>query len=614
MARRRQSSERKSGGSAAKSKARSRMVRSSIAPALPSASPATAAAPASPDAASDWQAVASRLLGDGWLRTQQAARDTVAALTILPRLLQVNREDRRQMYREIDAGATLRSIPYWSFIVASCGIATLGLILNSAAVIIGAMLVSPLMAPILGLGLSLAVGDSYLSVKSLLTVLASVLVATLTAAVITMITPLNEVTAEIVARTNPSVLDLFVALFCGLVAAYSSVRSGGREALGSVAPGAAIGVALMPPLCVVGYGLGQGFHGAMMWGAFLLFLTNLLAIMLVSSGFYLLLYRGSSREEYMEMLDSERRNQSLFQHPLLGRLWAQGSQLNKRRFLLPLLLLLAIAYPLTSSLLILKQKNDVRRIVEQELRGSENVQLLRGVEALSFDGKQVSGQIVFAGPLQAGELEDRVRARLQDRFPEMDVGIRFQRVAGETDMATIRSLAAWREAAGSALYDPAAEEKAQQAARMLLDYIGARFPPGSGALVGLELQADSASGVRVQLRYMGDAMPDSARNAVADTLLSALRASGSQLAGIELERGGAGAGAAGCQDDRALALEESRRLLAQLEAAARRNPTLNIEVALHSELYEESAQRTPLRGLRRSLAPDQNCVLRYRLL
>lgn len=540
-------------------------------------------------------------------------RQILEALLRLPRFLQVGPEDRKQMYIEIDGAATLRSIPYWSFIFAACGIATLGLILNSAAVIIGAMLVSPLMAPILGLGLSVAVGDAYLAVKSLLTILASLLVATLTAALITFLTPINEVTPEILARTNPSMLDLFVALFCGLVAAYSSVRSGGHEALGSVAPGAAIGVALMPPVCVVGYGLGHGFHGSMMWGAFLLFLTNLLAIMIVSSLFYVLIYRGAPREKYLQMLAEGRSRHLLYQHPWLRRLWNDASPLNRRRFVLPLLLLAALSYPLTSSLILLKQSNDLRQAVRRELASVPDLQVLRGSEALQIDRDQVSGQIVYAGAVDAATLEEKVNSSLQARFGEVKVRLRFQRVAGETDLDSLRSLSAWREATAAQLYDPANEEHASIAARALLDHLGARFPPEYGAALDLELSARSGGGRWLKLYYVGADPGAAGRKAMAASLLGSLRAGGSEIDGMDAQRVGGWQGSAACGRNTESELVAAQRRAQSLEAAVRRNPELRLHLLLRPELALKMPANPPAGSRREPVAADSACALRYEL-
>ncbi|MCB1139944.1 MAG: DUF389 domain-containing protein, partial [Leptospiraceae bacterium] len=260
----------------------------------------------------------------------------------LPQFLGVKRSDVLLMHSQIDDGARIKSLPYWMFIISSCGIATLGLIINSPAVIIGAMLVSPLMAPIIGLGMSVAISDVYLGFKSVLNVVVSFLVAVLTAAAITYIVPINELTPEILSRTSPTFLDLFIALFCGLVAALSSVRSDGEAIMGSVAPGAAIGVALMPPICVVGYGLGTGFNMAIMWGSFLLFVTNLSAIVMVSSVFYYFVYEGYNIQKLIRLLVSRReKTEPLFR--LLGRQswWIQLNELitSSKRFLFPVLLL-----------------------------------------------------------------------------------------------------------------------------------------------------------------------------------------------------------------------------------------------------------------------------------
>ena len=88
----------------------------------------------------------------------------------LPHLLGVSRSDVLLMHSQIDDGSRIKSLPYWMFVISSCGIATLGLIINSPAVIIGAMLVSPLMAPIIGLGMSVAISDVYLGLKSIVNI------------------------------------------------------------------------------------------------------------------------------------------------------------------------------------------------------------------------------------------------------------------------------------------------------------------------------------------------------------------------------------------------------------------------------------------------------------
>lgn len=154
----------------------------------------------------------------------------------------------------------------------SAGIAALGLLQSSVAVVIGAMLISPLMTPIVALGFGFASLDGARIKDAARVVAYGAAIGMLTAILLTWISPIRNATPEIIARTQPTLLDLAVALFSGLAGGYSIVQQKGATAIG-----VAIATALMPPLAVVGYGIGTArldFAG----GAFLLFLTNLAAI------------------------------------------------------------------------------------------------------------------------------------------------------------------------------------------------------------------------------------------------------------------------------------------------------------------------------------------------
>lgn len=156
----------------------------------------------------------------------------------------------------------------------SCAIAILGLLLSSPAVVIGAMLVSPLMAPIVSLGFSLCLLDIDQLKKALEGVLVGVAIALATSWLIVTMSPLTEPTPEILARTQPNLFDLLVAVFSGLAGGYAEVKRKGETLVG-----VAIATALMPPLAVVGFGLATG-SAPIAKGAFMLFMTNLLAISL----------------------------------------------------------------------------------------------------------------------------------------------------------------------------------------------------------------------------------------------------------------------------------------------------------------------------------------------
>ena len=165
----------------------------------------------------------------------------------------------------------------------SAAIAVLGLLLSSPAVVIGAMLLSPLMGPILGAGFALVVGDALELRACAKTLFYGTVLAIAITALIVFLSPVQTVTQEIASRTRPNLFDLFVALFSALAGAYAMIR--GRD--GTIV-GVAIATALMPPLAVVGFGLAT-FNWTVFGGALLLFTTNLTTIALsaaVTARFY----------------------------------------------------------------------------------------------------------------------------------------------------------------------------------------------------------------------------------------------------------------------------------------------------------------------------------------
>lgn len=157
----------------------------------------------------------------------------------------------------------------------SAGIAVLGLLLSSPAVVIGAMLLSPLMDPIMGLGFALAIGDYRWMRQAAKSLAWGTVMAVGLCALIVFASPLQDITSEIAARTRPNLFDLLVALFSALAGAYAMIR--GRA--GTIV-GVAIATALMPPLAVVGFGLATG-NWTVFWGAALLYVTNFVTIALI---------------------------------------------------------------------------------------------------------------------------------------------------------------------------------------------------------------------------------------------------------------------------------------------------------------------------------------------
>lgn len=165
--------------------------------------------------------------------------------------------------------------PRFAFMtVMSAGIAVLGLLQSSPAVVIGAMLISPLMGPIMGLGFSLALFDFPAVKRSATTLVVASAFAVAFTALIVLCSPLKAATGEILARTRPSLFDLLVALFSALAGAFALIRGGGGTIVG-----VAIATALMPPLATVGYGVAVG-NWAIAGGALALFGTNFVTIAL----------------------------------------------------------------------------------------------------------------------------------------------------------------------------------------------------------------------------------------------------------------------------------------------------------------------------------------------
>lgn len=190
--------------------------------------------------------------------------------------------------RESTTEAIVKDIPFkgataW-ILICSIFVASIGLNANSTAVVIGAMLISPLMGPILGIGLSIAINDIDTLKKSLINFGVMVLLSVLTAFLFFWLFPLREESSELLARTKPDIRDVLIAFFGGLALIIARTKKG---TIASVIFGVAIATALMPPLCTVGFGLSQAFLGnpkglSFAGGAMYLFIINTIFIALAT--------------------------------------------------------------------------------------------------------------------------------------------------------------------------------------------------------------------------------------------------------------------------------------------------------------------------------------------
>lgn len=182
--------------------------------------------------------------------------------------------DREGATQSIVSGKLMRGSNAW-MLVCSIMIASLGLNLNSGAVIIGAMLISPLMNPILGVGLGIGTNDRDMLWRALVNFGIAVLIALITSVIYFSLTPIDIFTEQMKARTEPTILDALVAVFGGLAGIISVTRLDKTNAI----PGVAIATALMPPLCVAGYGIVYAFTNledglSIFWRAGYLFFLN----------------------------------------------------------------------------------------------------------------------------------------------------------------------------------------------------------------------------------------------------------------------------------------------------------------------------------------------------
>ncbi len=178
------------------------------------------------------------------------------------------RENETETIENILKGINFRGSNLWVLIFAIF-IASLGLNVNSTAVIIGAMLISPLMGPIMGIGLGIGINDFELIKKAFRNLAIATLFGILTSTLYFLLSPLNEARSELLARTTPTIYDVLIAFFGGM----AGIVASSTKFKGNVIPGVAIATALMPPLCTAGFGLASG-NLTYFFGAFYLYMIN----------------------------------------------------------------------------------------------------------------------------------------------------------------------------------------------------------------------------------------------------------------------------------------------------------------------------------------------------
>ncbi|SDD93965.1 TIGR00341 family protein [Riemerella columbipharyngis] len=202
----------------------------------------------------------------------------------------------------ISASIPFRGTNLWILIFAIF-IASLGLNMNSTAVIIGAMLISPLMGPIMGIGFSVGINDPWLLRKAIKNYAFATLIGLITSMIYFLISPISNSSSEILARTSPNIYDVLIAFFGGL----AGIVATSSKLKGNVIPGVAIATALMPPLCTAGFGLATGQFN-FFFGALYLYFINTVYIALST---FIILKVLDFPKYHFEDLKMEKRSQKI---------------------------------------------------------------------------------------------------------------------------------------------------------------------------------------------------------------------------------------------------------------------------------------------------------------
>ena len=267
-------------------------------------------------------------------------------------------------------------------LVCSIFVASIGLNANSTAVVIGAMLISPLMGPILGVGMSLAINDIDTLRKSLINLATMIVLSLLTAFLFFWLFPLSEETSELLGRTRPDIRDVLIAFFGGLALIIARTKKG---TIASVIFGVAIATALMPPLCTAGYGLAEG-NWQYFGGAMYLFTINTIFIALAT--FVVL---------------------KVLRFPMLK--YANSAK-RKRISRIAMLIAIVVMIPAVWTFLTVLQESkydrDYKSYVENEIEANPNLWLQRKV--LDKDAKKIS--LFFNGDVSAEMESDMQNEKL----------------------------------------------------------------------------------------------------------------------------------------------------------------------------------------------------------
>lgn len=425
----------------------------------------------------------------------------------LQQWLDIDENTKPKVYGLIFESAQMSSLSYWLEIIFSAAIATFGLVLNSPAVIIGAMLISPLMGPIMATGLALTVGDLYLAFRAIVNLILSIAASIGLSAFIVWLLPFHSETSEILARTNPNLLDLGVAVFSGLAGSLVVCRGAGQAGVTAL-PGVAIAVALMPPLCTMGFGLGSGGNLEVMGGAGLLFLTNLVAI--VSSAFLVFFSVGmNSAAVSAEMRRAQGKDPAarrLSRGPL-ARMFSDGGRV-RWRILLLAVILGSIAVPLYRALVQVAGEAVARAAVQTTLRRLAPSDILVS-EQVEVGRDAIAIRLVSTRNISASDITNARQSIARRTGRPVDLTV--QEIASRSELADLVA----RMKSPAPPTPPAPEKSLDEIRKELLSRVAPAVNavwPAEAPLQSFDLAFDS-TGIVCNVRYqaekdLGDLLTD----------------------------------------------------------------------------------------------------------
>lgn len=437
----------------------------------------------------------------------------------LSKALRIEPASKPKLYRQIFDSAEIGSASYLLEIAFAAAIATLGLVLNSPAVVIGAMLISPLMGPILAAGLAFAAADIYLGVKAFVCLVGSIALAVLFSAALVWLLPFQSPTTEILARTQPNLLDLGVAVFSGLAGSVVMSRSlsGGAA---SALPGVAIAVALMPPLCTVGFGIGSGWNRQIMSGAALLFLTNLVAI--AGSAFFVFYLVGMDADEVRSCISEDEMRHAtgaplyrLFHKAFLGSVFGGVGQL-RWRIGMVIVTFAVLFVPLRKSLLQLRDETLSRTAAREAILSLVPADHLLS-QRLEILPDRIIQNLITTTPVD----ETHIRATEAElaRKVRKTVSIQVRQVANEEELITLRERLKAPELPPAPPPPPSLKAMAAAVLPLVERPIKAIWPSTAASLIGYEIGL-SKEGVVLHLAYQS---PRALDTATQETIRNALK-------------------------------------------------------------------------------------------